>query len=109
MRSVKLDSDGTLLPVDSSTAVAPSIKRTWFLAMLSQTYDKITYQLYAQGQANTGATDDIDDDDASGTASDAPASGTVTPKENGAGAGAAKGRAATTMAGGRRRKVVRKK
>ena len=109
MRFMKLEPDGTLLPVDSTTAVVPSIKRTWFLAMLAQLYDKIIHGQSAHDDVDANDMGDIDDD-ASGTASDAPVSGTVTPKEKENGSGAVKGgRVATTMAGGRRRKAVRKK
>ncbi|KAF7793655.1 hypothetical protein EIP86_004770 [Pleurotus ostreatoroseus] len=101
-----LEPDGTLLPVDSTTAVVPSIKRTWFLAMLAQLYDKIIHGQSAHDDVDANDMGDIDDD-ASGTASDAPASGTVTPKEKENGSGAVKGgRVATTMAGGRRRKAT---
>lgn len=103
--------------MDDSTAVAPSIKGTWFLALAALAYEKIANRRSEQEGAAEG--DAIDDDegteDASGSASEAPASGTSTPKEtasvNGAsGVNAKGGRVqATTMAGGRRRKTVRKK
>ena len=97
-------------------AAAPAIKRTWFLALLLLAYRKITGEKSEHGSAAAADGEDIDvndADDASGTSSDAPGSGTATPKE-GAGAngsnGALKGgRVATSMAGGRRRKTVRKK
>lgn len=67
------------------------------------------YAKIVSSRASDEKTDDQEDgeasEDGSGTASDAPGSGTVTPngrKGNGA-------RAATSMAGGRRRKAVRKK
>ncbi|KAI0349414.1 DnaJ-domain-containing protein [Trametes cingulata] len=107
----QLEPDGALLPVDSDTAVAPSIKRTWFLSLVTSLLRKAAKRDGAKIEdANAepeGAGDDSDE--GSGTASDAPGSGTVTPKEGGAAGGSKNGRAATTMAGGRRRKAVRRK
>ncbi|KAJ3529210.1 hypothetical protein NM688_g7883 [Phlebia brevispora] len=100
-----LEPDGTLLPVDSSNAVAPSIKRTWFVALLLKAYGKIVRRESAPDNASGEDGGDIDEkDDASGTTSDTPTSGTATPKD-GANGAAKGGRVATTMAGGRRRKV----
>lgn len=88
--------------MDSSTAVAPSISGTWFLTLISKLYAKIIKRKSSDSVNADG--EDIDEaDDASGTASDAPGSGTTTPKE------AKGGRMATSMAGGRRRKAVRKR
>ena len=97
--------------------MAPSIKGTWFLALAALAYEKIANRRSEQeGAAESDAIDDDEGtEDASGSASEAPASGTSTPKEtasvNGAsGVNAKGGRVqATTMAGGRRRKTVRKK
>ena len=38
----QLEADGSLLPVDRSTAVAPSIKRTWFLSLVTGLVGKVT-------------------------------------------------------------------
>ncbi|EIW61980.1 DnaJ-domain-containing protein [Trametes versicolor FP-101664 SS1] len=101
-----LEPDGSLLPVDSDTAVAPSIKGTWFLSLVTSLVQKVGKR---DGAKINGASTEPegageDSDGGSGTASDAPGSGTVTPKEGG---GARNGRAAaTSMAGGRRRKAV---
>ncbi|RPD67186.1 DnaJ-domain-containing protein [Lentinus tigrinus ALCF2SS1-7] len=101
-----LERDGSLLPVDSSTAVAPSIKRTWFLSLVTELVGKVTRRDGTMIEKASSA-DGEESDDGSGTGSDAPGSGAVTPKE---GSGLKNGRAAaTTMAGGRRRKAVSKK
>ncbi|EKM59234.1 uncharacterized protein PHACADRAFT_249533 [Phanerochaete carnosa HHB-10118-sp] len=98
-----LEEDGSLLPVDNSTAVPPSFSRTWPVVLASSLYAKIV-----GGQKAVDQEDKEESEDTSGTASDAPGSGTVTPRErktrtaNG-------GPVATSMAGGRRRKAVRKK
>ncbi|KAH9853494.1 DnaJ-domain-containing protein [Lenzites betulinus] len=101
-----LESDGSLWPVDSDTAVAPSIKRTWFLGLVTRLAQKVRGDEAAIDGAGKEQEGGEESDGGSGTASDAPGSGTVTPKEGG---GAKSARAATMMAGGRRRKVVRKK
>ncbi|KAI0832395.1 DnaJ-domain-containing protein [Trametes gibbosa] len=103
-----LEGDGGLWPVNSDTAVAPSIKKTWFLGLVTSLVQKVARR---DGETIDDASAELEgkgeeSDSGSGTGSDAPGSGTVSPKE---GSGAKSGRAATMMAGGRRRKVVRKK
>ncbi|THH32944.1 hypothetical protein EUX98_g1297 [Antrodiella citrinella] len=100
-----VDSDGGLLPVDSSSAVAPSLASTWFLSVIASLYTK------AVKRGDTGTEDQIaseadgEDGEISGTDS-TPGSGTSTPKDGRSG----KARAAVaTMGGGRRRKAVRKR
>ncbi|KAI0638165.1 DnaJ-domain-containing protein [Trametes polyzona] len=105
-----LDSDGSLHPVDSDTAVPPSIKRTWFLSLVTSLAQKVGGRDGAKIDGARAEPEGAGDesDDASGTASDAAGSGASTPKDEGG--GARRGRvAATTMAGGRRKKVVRRK
>jgi len=100
-----VDSDGSLVPVDSSTAVAPSLTRTWFLALIDSLYTKVV-KGGSSGTADQDAEDaEGEDGELSGTDS-APGSGTSTPKEGRAGKSA---RVPATMGGGRRRKTVRKR
>ena len=99
----QLEPDGSLLPVSSETAVAPSIKRTWFLALVTGLLGKVTRR---DGSAIESTGPGGEEEEESAADSDAPGSGSVTPKEGGAKNGRA---VATTMAGGRRRKAVRKK
>ncbi|RDX55593.1 DnaJ-domain-containing protein [Lentinus brumalis] len=103
-----LERDGSMHPVNSETAVAPSIKNTWFLSLVTGLLGKVTRR---DGSAidGTSSADAEDSDDVSGAGSDAPGSGASTPQEGGAGS-LKNGRAtATMMAGGRRRKAVSKK
>ena len=97
--------------MDSETAVAPSIKRTWFLSLVTGLLGKMAGRdgrIASAGQ--DGAVAEDESDDASGVSSDAPGSGTATPKEGSDSGRSRNGRiAATTMAGGRRRKAVKKK
>ncbi|KAI9001034.1 DnaJ-domain-containing protein [Trametes punicea] len=107
-----LEADGSLLPVDSETAVPPSIKKTWFVSLVTSLAGKVVRRDKARGKgasAEPEGTENADSDGGSGTASDAPGSGAVTPKEGSTSGGTKNGRLATTMAGGRRRKVVRRK
>ncbi|KAI0335445.1 DnaJ-domain-containing protein [Cubamyces sp. BRFM 1775] len=110
-----LEGDGSMFPVNSDTAVRPSIKRTWFLSLVTSLVGKAVRR---DGTKIEGASaepeggEGEDSDGGSGTASDVPSSGAVTPKEGStSGGGSVKGgqRAATTMAGGRRRKAVKRK
>ncbi|KAI0347267.1 DnaJ-domain-containing protein [Trametopsis cervina] len=100
-----LDSDGSLHPVDESTAIPPSIRRTWFVSLVTGLYVKFAAKKSADEASPEVDEDDIDES-ASGT--EGPGSGTVTPKD-GTGVKPTGRAAATSMAGGRRRKVVRKK
>lgn len=111
-----LEADGSLLPVDSETAVAPSIKRTWFLSLVTGLLGKVAGRDGAiesagqEGAGQEGAVGGDESDDGSGVSSDIPGSGTATPQEGNDSVRARNGRVAvTTMAGGRRRKAVKKK
>ncbi|KAH9951606.1 DnaJ-domain-containing protein [Amylocystis lapponica] len=101
-----LEGDGNLVPVDSNMAIPPSLTRTWFLSLIMALYDKVNTRKTGEAPAATGDADDSDD--ASGSASDAPGSGATTPHE-GAAAGAKGARGPTAMAGGRRRKAIRRR
>lgn len=97
-----------MLPVNSDTAVAPSIKQTWFLALVTRALGKLGGRDgWTIERGENGA--DEGSDSGSVDASDAPGSGTAREGNgtDGATAGAKNARAvATTMAGGRRRKAV---
>ena len=93
--------------------VAPAVKRTWFVALVLIAYHKITGGKSENAETTDRDGEDIDAseiDDGSGTSTDGPASGTTTPKGGASANGSLKsGKVATSMAGGRRRKTVRKK
>lgn len=96
-------------PVDDSTAIPPSLRRTWFISLVLSLWNKYVPSRKLAGE--TIAEVDQDDIDESQSGTEEPGSGTVTPKEgaNGLGSKAPGRAAATSMAGGRRRKAVRKK
>lgn len=80
------------------------MQRTWFLAFIGGLYTKAIKRgdTGTADQASEGAEGE-EDDELSGTDSaSAPGSGTSTPKGKGV-------RTAATLAGGRRRKAVRKR
>ncbi|TBU45074.1 DnaJ-domain-containing protein [Dichomitus squalens] len=108
-----LEPDGSLLPVDNETAVAPSIKRTWFLSLVTGLLRKVARRDGGTIESSLGqdaTADEGESDDGSGVSSEVPRSGTTTPQEGNGANGSKNGRiSATSMAGGRRRKVVRKK
>ncbi|KAI0750703.1 DnaJ-domain-containing protein [Daedaleopsis nitida] len=103
-----LEPNGSMIPLDRDTAVAPSFKRTWFLSLVTGLLGKVTGRDGSTIEPTTSSETDggEESDEASGLGSDG-GSGTVTPREE-SGPGKAKmGRAAaTTIAGGRRRKGV---
>jgi DnaJ homolog subfamily C member 1 len=95
--------------VDSSTAIPPSVRRTWPVVLASTLFTKLSGRTISGESKDAVDQEEIgEDEDGSGTASDAPGSGTVTPTKRRA--RATNGSAvATSMAGGRRRKAVRRK
>ncbi|KIP10701.1 hypothetical protein PHLGIDRAFT_125394 [Phlebiopsis gigantea 11061_1 CR5-6] len=105
-----LEADGSLLPVDSSTAIPPSWRRTWPCVLVSSLYAKVRGGASATGSEDSvDPEDDVDDSEsASGTVSDAPGSGTVTPNKRRTRV-TSNAPVQTSMAGGRRRKTVKKK
>lgn len=103
--------DGSLTLIDSSNAEPPALKRTWFLALIIMLFDKMTKRAsHVTEDEDVSANGDLEDSDtAPGTSSDARGGGDATskgPPRPGTKGGRV---AATTMAGGRRRKVVRKR
>jgi len=104
-----LDSDGTLHPVDDSTATPPSWRRTWFVSLAASQWAKL---FPSSTTVPTDHEEEATEDDASQSGTDNPGSGAVTPNGSSTSSGNGKARgapAATSMAGGRRRKTVRKK
>lgn len=105
--------DGDLIPVDNSAATPPSIRRTWFISLVSGLFrtgaggqsapESELAPPIAEGQQES---DDVD--------SDVPGSGSVTPsytdsEKQDSTLALKGGRLATSKAGGKRRKAVRKR
>ncbi|KAG7096863.1 hypothetical protein E1B28_004271 [Marasmius oreades] len=97
-----LDESGDMHPVDSSTAIAPAVSRTWFIALLRSSVEILAGKLKKGDNAVPAAVSESEYDEGydSSAASDSPGSGTVTP--NGT-------RQAAVKAGGRRRKAVKRR
>lgn len=94
-------------PVDSSTAVLPSVYRTWFIILVLSAYQSVldkTKGRTAEVQPEKEFETD-DGYDSSATGSEQPGSGTVTPRESTNGGI----RKPAVKAGGKRRKAVRKR
>lgn len=101
--------------MNASTATRPSIKRTWFFALAASVYSKAVKRSGNQSESRDSGENHGDlegsEDEYSTSTNDAPGSGTVTPKDDGAPppkGGKARG-AGATIAGGRRRKANRKR
>lgn len=94
--------------VDESTATRPSMNGTWFLALVGRAMSKLGKRDSPGTSVKEG---EIDEEDES--SSDVGGSGTVTPSDGSGTGGSKAGRAgkaaATTMAGGRRRKNVKRR
>jgi len=103
-----LDPNGELHPLDSSTAVKPTVADTWFLALARSLPQKVMSLINGTGSADANANgesteEDDGDDNSSTTTSEVTASGASTPRDDG------KVRGPTVMAGGKRRKAIRKR
>ncbi|KAJ3736254.1 DnaJ-domain-containing protein [Lentinula guzmanii] len=102
-----LDPDGDMHPVDSSTAVPPTIRQTWFIVQVLSVYSWSLNKVKGT-PTEVQPTDDHEFDDgydSTATGSEQAGSGTVTPQEDVVGGN----RKPATKAGGKRRKAVRKR
>ncbi|KAF6762257.1 DnaJ domain-containing protein [Ephemerocybe angulata] len=105
-----LEPNGDQVLIDSSTATPAAITRTWFISLLASLALKVTGKKAAKGaeevdEGDDAPTVDRDSDDSSSVAgSDGPGSGTSTP-----GGAVKSGHAATSKAGGKRRKAVKRR
>ncbi|KAJ6539429.1 DnaJ domain-containing protein [Mycena capillaripes] len=93
-----LDGSGEMHLLDKSTANPPAFTNTWFIALVKSLYHKVVDRVTAPKEHGSPEPED-DGDESSTTASEAPGSGTVTPKE---------GRAGTPSAA-KRKRVTRKR
>ncbi|KAF8974481.1 DnaJ domain-containing protein [Flammula alnicola] len=116
-----LEPSGDMHLIDSSTAIKPTISNTWFLALLKSSFRRLTGKTSgdeplpetpsaasAPKTQNDSAPDVDSDDNSSTTGSEAPGSGTSTPRRGEEAKGAAR-LGPTSKAGGMRRKNVRRK
>ncbi|KAF8845860.1 DnaJ-domain-containing protein [Paxillus ammoniavirescens] len=95
--------------LDETSATPPAISRTWFISLLCSLLQKFRKDSRSEGEEETKEDGEkrgnVSDDD-----SDSPASGTVTPSGASEHETALKGgRSQATIAGGKRRKAVRKR
>ena len=87
-----------------------SLRRTWPCVLASSLYAKARGGASASSDGDPVDQEDADESEtASGTASDAPGSGTVNPNKRKSRVTNSDAPVQTSMDGGRRRKVVRKK
>jgi curved DNA-binding protein CbpA len=101
-----LDPEGDMHPVDFSTAIPPSVYRTWFVVLALFAYHSLLDQRAKSEVVQPVEEFEADDGyDSSTTASDQPGSGTVTPREAANGGN----RRPAIKAGGKRRKAIRKR
>ncbi|KAF7352715.1 J domain-containing protein [Mycena venus] len=76
-----LDGSGDMHLLDKSTATPPAFANTWFLALVKSLYHKVVDRVAGGPKERTSPEPESYDDDESTTASEAPGSGTVTPRE----------------------------
>ncbi|KAI0053576.1 DnaJ-domain-containing protein [Auriscalpium vulgare] len=99
--------DGDLIPINTSTAPPPAISKTWFLALLSSLFGRFVPRKASASDAD-GEDAGTGEDGETGTDSDMPE--LEYPELNGNGSGELKGRpVAVKTAGGRRRKVTKRR
>ncbi|KAF9446947.1 DnaJ-domain-containing protein [Macrolepiota fuliginosa MF-IS2] len=106
-----LDGDGTLHPIDNSTATRPSVGNTWFITLMKDLFRKAIPKKEKPEEIVEPYDVDTDSDDASSTAtSEATRSGTNTPKEDTGKGGSLNSRLMPVeKAGGKRRKVNKRR
>nr|GAT59925.1 predicted protein [Mycena chlorophos] len=76
-----LHPDGDMELLDASTATQPAISSTWFIVLVRSSYQLAFGRSNDLKEAEGVSPPQADDDELSGTASEAPGSGTVTPRE----------------------------
>lgn len=97
-----LESDGSRLPLDTSAATPPSLKRTWFISLLTSQISRVTGRPAESPMDEKAEVDASVDDEASGGETTSTGDVSEGPARNGK-------PLATTKAGGKRRKAVRKR
>lgn len=111
---IQLDDDGTLHAIDSSTATPPSLGNTWFIALMKHVFRKFISKNDKLDEVDqpyeADATENGESDDVSSTTSEATRSGTSTPREDTGKSGSIGARGAPVeKAGGKRRKVNKRR
>ncbi|KAJ7713756.1 DnaJ domain-containing protein [Mycena maculata] len=94
-----LDGSGEMHLLDASTANRPDVLNTWFLALVRSLYYRALDRVFPPPREHASPEPEDDGNESSTTGSEAPGSGTVTPKE-----GRAPG-----PAGGKRKRATRKR
>jgi DnaJ family protein C protein 1 len=92
-----LEADGEQTPINATAATPPSLRSTWFIALLAALLDKM---LGRETQPNVGIPADADSDDAEIETPDQERNHNIKSVKIGA--------APAQKAGGRRRKATRK-
>ncbi|KXN89664.1 hypothetical protein AN958_05531 [Leucoagaricus sp. SymC.cos] len=110
------DEEGTLHPVNSSTATCPSITNTWFIALVRHLFAKVTGKKEKSEETldqpyEVDTPDNEDSDDTSSIAtSGSTKSGTITPQiDNDKGSSLGSRGLPVEKAGGKRRKVTKRR
>jgi len=108
-----LEGDGSMHLIDNSTATSPSIGNTWFITLMKHLFYKVTSKKEKSEDVDkpydVDAPENEDSDDASSTTtSEATRSGTNTPKE-GKGSSLNTNAFPVEKAGGKRRKVNKRR
>ncbi|KAA1466440.1 DnaJ-domain-containing protein [Dentipellis sp. KUC8613] len=104
-----LEGNGELIPINTSTATPPAVKRTWFIALFSSLIGRVrASRSSGPGSAEGAETEDDASSELPETESSDVPGGEANGGANGNGAGGKGGKAAT-KAGGRRRKAVKRR
>ncbi|KAI0268247.1 DnaJ-domain-containing protein [Gloeopeniophorella convolvens] len=103
-----VEEDGEQTPINADAATPPSLRGTWFVALVEALIGKFIKRK-AQSSEGTDADDTEDGETATGTESEVPELEYPNEKQNGAEVKYGKAGSAAVKAGGRRRKAVKKR
>ncbi|KAJ3555540.1 hypothetical protein NP233_g12183 [Leucocoprinus birnbaumii] len=110
------DEDGTLHPIDDSTATRPSLGNTWFIVLMKNLFARVTAKKATSEEGENEKPYDVDgsdsdsDDTSSAANSRGTRSGTATPQEDGTRSSSLQTRGLPVeKAGGKRRKVNKRR
>jgi len=101
--------DGTLHPVDSSTATQPSIDNTWFITLVKYLYIKLTSKRGEDRKPYIVDESESDDTSSIGTSGGTGSEANVPQENNGKGDALTMQSLPVEKSGGRRRKVNKRR
>ena len=106
---LQYNDDGTLHPVDSSTATQPSIDNTWFIALVKYLFIKLTYKQEEDTKPYVVDESESDDTSSIGASGGTGSEANIIQENNGKSDTLTTRNLPVEKSGGRRRKKVNKR